>query len=165
MSRSSNARAGKFHLVNLGCSKNLVDSQSMAQLLGEDGMTPVESARSAEVLIVNTCGFIGPAKQESIRVLNELAADKKRGQLLIAAGCLSQRYGSQLLEWVPALDGIIGTRRWMDIVDFIQRLRQRGNPEPLYHLPEEAKTVGVDEPGTSWNAVQGVSAYIKIADG
>ena len=165
MSRSSNARAGKFHLVNLGCSKNLVDSQSMAQLLGEDGMTPVESAKSAEVLIVNTCGFIGPAKQESIRVLNELATGKKRGQLLIAAGCLSQRYGSQLLEWVPALDGIIGTRRWMDIVDFVHRLREDRTPGPLYHLPEAAQTVGVDEGGAVRAAIQGASAYLKVADG
>ncbi len=165
MSRSSNARADKFHLVNLGCSKNLVDSQSMAQLLGEDGLTPVESAKSAEVLIVNTCGFIGPAKQESIRVLNELAAGKKRGQLLIAAGCLSQRYGAQLLEWVPALDGIIGTRRWMDIVGFVHELRERRSPEVLYHLPETAHTVGADEGGVVRAAVQGTSAYLKVADG
>ncbi len=165
MSRSSQARASKFHLVNLGCSKNLVDSQSMAQLLGEDGMRPTETAKSAEVLIVNTCGFIGPAKQESIRVLNELAAGKKRGQLLIAAGCLSQRYGAQLLEWVPALDGIIGTRRWMDIVDFVHRLRERRSPEALYHLPETAHTVGSDEGGALRAAVQGASAYLKVADG
>lgn len=137
----------------------------MAALLDQSGMHATEKAKNANVLIVNTCGFIGPAREESIRTLNELAAHKKKGQLLIAAGCLSQRYGSEVLKWSPGVDGVIGTRRWMDIVDFIQRLRQRGNPEPLYHLPVEAKTVGVDEPGTSWNAVQGVSAYIKIADG
>ncbi len=165
MSRTDKNRASKFHLVNLGCSKNLVDSQSMAQLLGEDGMSAAETAKGAEVLIVNTCGFIGPAKQESIRVLNELAAGKKRGQLLIAAGCLSQRYGAQLLEWVPELDGIIGTRRWMDIVDFVHRLREKRTPGPLYHLPEAAQTVGVDEGGAMRAAIQGASAYLKVADG
>lgn len=155
----------RFHLVSLGCSKNTVDSESMADKLGQAGFSATERARNAEVLIVNTCGFIGPAREESIRTLNELAAAKKKGQMLIAAGCLSQRYGAQVVEWVPGVDGVIGTRRWMDIVDFIQRLRKRGGPEALYHLPEAAKTVGITEPDTQWSAVQGVSAYMKIADG
>ena len=155
----------KFHLISLGCSKNTVDSESMAKKLQEAGMKATIKANKAEVLIVNTCGFIGPAREESIRTLNELAAAKKKGQLLIAAGCMSQRYGSEVLQWAPGVDGVIGTRRWMDIVDFVQRLRARGAPEPLYHLPQEAKTVGIQEPDTQWNAVQGVSAYLKIADG
>ncbi len=156
-----------FHLVSLGCSKNTVDAESMAQLLGGAGFTATADPRQAEVLIVNTCGFIGPARQESVDVLNQLAAGKKRGQLLIAAGCLSQRYGGELLKWAPGLDGLIGTRRWMDIVDFVQRLRDRpnGRPEPLYHLPDEAATVGADERGALRAAVQGASAYLKIADG
>lgn len=161
----SKTRSDRFHLVSLGCSKNTVDSESMAKKLGEAGMSATEKASKAEVLIVNTCGFIGPAREESIRTLNELAAAKKKGQLLIAAGCMSQRYGAQVVEWAPGVDGVIGTRRWMDIVDFLQRLRQRGGPEPLYHLPQEASTVGIQEPDTQWNAVQGVSAYLKIADG
>ncbi|MBM2850851.1 MAG: hypothetical protein HW418_3793, partial [Anaerolineales bacterium] len=72
----------RFHLVNLGCSKNAVDSESMAQLLERDGYRASADPRQAEVLIVNTCGFIGPAKQESINVLNELAMVKKPGQML-----------------------------------------------------------------------------------
>jgi ribosomal protein S12 methylthiotransferase len=155
----------RFHLVSLGCSKNTVDSQGMAQLLGRAGYQLSHRPDQAEVLIVNTCGFIGPARQESINVLNELAAFKKPGQMLIAAGCLSQRYGAELLQWVPKLDGIIGTRRWMDIVDFVQRLRQRPHPTPLYHLPGEATVVGSDEQGVLRAAVQGASAYLKIADG
>ena len=158
-------RPNHFHLVSLGCSKNTVDSESMAQLLGQAGYAASEDPARAEVLIVNTCGFIGPAKQESVDVLNQLAAGKRRGQMLIAAGCLSQRYGQELLKWVPGLDGIIGTRRWMDIVDFVQRLRERGRPEPLYHLPETAAVVGSDEHGAARVAVQGASAYLKIADG
>ncbi len=155
----------RFHMISLGCSKNTVDSESMADKLAQAGYRACEKARQADVLIVNTCGFIGPAREESIRTLNELATAKRKGQLLIAAGCLSQRYGSQVVEWAPGVDGVIGTRRWMDIVDFVQRLRQRGAPEPLYHLPESARTVGIDEPDTQWSAVQGVSAYLKIADG
>ncbi len=159
------AKPKHFHLVSLGCSKNTVDSESMTQLLRRAGYTLTDQPGRAEVLIVNTCGFIGPARQESVRVLNELAERKKRGQMLIAAGCLSQRYGAELLKWSPGLDGLIGTRRWMDIVDFVQRLRERGTPAPLYHLPTEATTVGADEHGALRVARQGASAYLKIADG
>ena len=160
-------KSRRFHLVSLGCSKNTVDSESMAQLLGQAGYHSAANPAQAEVLIVNTCGFIGPAKKESVAVLNELAAHKQRGQLLIAAGCLSQRYGAELTRQVPGLDGIIGTRRWMDIVDLVQRLRERPHPEPLYHLPPagQAATVGSDERGALRAAVQGASAYLKIADG
>jgi ribosomal protein S12 methylthiotransferase len=155
----------RFHLVSLGCSKNTVDSEGMAELLGRAGFQSTTDPRQAEVLIVNTCGFIGPAKQESLDVLNELAAHKKRGQLLIAAGCLTQRYGAQVAQQVPGLDGIIGTRRWMDIVDLVGRLRTGPHPEPIYHLPENAAVVGSDEQGALRAAVQGKSAYVKIADG
>jgi ribosomal protein S12 methylthiotransferase len=158
-------RAKRFHLVSLGCSKNTVDTQSMGQLLGAAGYEATADPRQAEVLIVNTCGFIGPAKKESVDVLNELAAHKRRGQLLIAAGCLTQRYGAEVARQVSGLDGIIGTRRWMDIVDLVQRLRQRPYPEPIYHLPETASAVGSDERGALRVAVQGKSAYLKIADG
>jgi len=157
-------KSRRFHLVSLGCSKNTVDSEGMAELLARDGYQATADPRQAEVLIVNTCGFIGPAKKESLDVLNELAAHKKRGQLLIAAGCLTQRYGAQVAQQVPGLDGIIGTRRWMDIVDLVQRLRASPHPAPLYHLPEAA-VVGSDEQGALRAAVQGKSAYLKIADG
>lgn len=154
-----------YYLLSLGCSKNTVDSESMAQLLEGAGLRGIEDARHAEVLIVNTCGFINAAKEESIGALRELAAIKKSDQLLIAAGCLSQRYGTELVQRIPGLDGIIGTRRWMDIVDLVQQLRVRKHPEPLYHLPTEAVTVGSDERGARRVSVQGASAYLKIADG
>jgi ribosomal protein S12 methylthiotransferase len=117
------------------------------------------------VLIVNTCGFINSAKQESIDTLRELVEHKRGKQMVIAAGCLSQRYGENLIHDVPGLDGIIGTRRWMDTFDLIQRLRQRKHPEPLYHLPTDAAVVGLDERGVLRASVQGASAYLKIADG
>jgi ribosomal protein S12 methylthiotransferase len=153
-----------FHLVSLGCAKNTVDSDSMAQLLLQDGYKSVERAGQANVLIVNTCGFIGPAKEESLSTLRELAANKRSGQLLIAAGCLTQRYGVEVAKQVPGIDGILGTRRWMDILQVVEKLRATPHPEPLYHLPE-APTVGSDEGGTVRASVAGASAYIKIADG
>ena len=154
-----------YYLVNLGCSKNAVDAASMAQLLDESGMTALESERQAEVLIVNTCGFINAAKDESVNTLRELARRKRPDQYLIAAGCMAQRYGAELTAKVEGLDGVIGTRRWMDIVDLIRRLRGRKDPAPLYHLPTEATVVGSDEHGALRASVQGHSAYLKIADG
>jgi len=87
-----------YFLLSLGCAKNTVDSESMAQLLNQDGYQGKGAAEEAEVLIVNTCGFIGSAKEESLDALRELAQNKGPNQLLIAAGCLSQRYGLYSLK-------------------------------------------------------------------
>jgi ribosomal protein S12 methylthiotransferase len=153
-----------FHLVSLGCAKNTVDSESMAQLLVESGYRATQRPEKASVIIVNTCGFIGPARQESLQVLGELAAHKRKGQTLIAAGCLTQRYGADVIKEVPGIDGILGTRRWMDIVEVVARLRHGKYPHAVYHLPD-APTVGQDERGARRVALQGASAYLKIADG
>lgn len=154
-----------FHIVSLGCAKNTVDSDSMAQLLIRDGYRAVDTPRRANVLIVNTCGFIGPAKEESIDILRELAAGKRKDQILIAAGCLTQRYGTEVAVKVPGIDGVLGTRRWMDIVQVVRQLRRGPHPEPLYHLPQDARTVGTDEQEALRVSVAGASAYLKIADG
>ena len=154
----------RFHLVSLGCAKNSVDSDSMAELLLGEGYQISDTPEQAEILIVNTCGFIGPAKDESLSVLRELAERKKPGQVLIAAGCLTQRYGSEIAKQVVGIDGILGTRRWMDIVKVVKGLRQNDRSEPLYHLPK-FETVGKDEQGVLRASIQGASAYLKIADG
>lgn len=158
-------RKKQFHLISLGCSKNTVDSESMAQLLMRAGFNGTSEADDASVLIVNTCGFIEAARQESIGVLRELVDHKRPDQLVIAAGCMAQRYGQEVVQWVPGIDGVIGTRRWMDIVPFVRDLRRRKHPEPRYHLPDEAATVGQDERNTLRAAIQGHSAYLKISDG
>ena len=158
-------KRNSYYLLSLGCSKNTVDSDSMAQLLNRSGYQAVPDAAEASILIVNTCGFIGLAREESIRSLRELAEVKSKRQTLIAAGCLSQMWGPKLADEVPGLDGVIGTRRWMDIVAFVDRIRAHKHPEPLYHLPAAAKVVGQDEAGVLRAAVAGASAYIKIADG
>ncbi len=152
----------------------------MAQLLMQDGYRAVSNPDKASVLIVNTCGFIGPAKQESLDTLRELAGAKRDGQLLIAAGCLTQRYGLEVAKQVQGIDGILGTRRWMDILQVVRELRASPHPKPLYHLPTEAATVGTDpERAQGFEAdtvragplpllrasIFGASAYLKIADG
>src|SRR5256712_4759018 len=97
--------------VNLGCSKNQVDSEVMLGALARDGFTLTDDPARAEVVIINTCGFIEEAKQESINAIIEHGALKKTGscQVLIAAGCLAQRYQGELLKALPELDGVVGT--------------------------------------------------------
>lgn len=152
-----------FYLCSLGCAKNTVDSHSMAALLQQDGYHLVVKPGRADVLIVNTCGFIRSAREESLTTLRELAHQKRKGQLLIAAGCLTERYRQEIARQVPGVDGILGTRRWMDVLDVIHKLI--ANPrKPLYHLPD-VPTIGTDEHGVLRAAVQGSSAYLKIADG
>ena len=169
-----------FHLVSLGCAKNSVDSDSMTQLLERDGYQAVGAPQQASILIVNTCGFIGPAREDSYSALHTLAKAKRPDQILIAAGCLTQRYGAEVARQVSGVDGILGTRRWMDIVEVVRQLRKKPTaakglrqaqplgselrPEPLYHLPE-TPTIGTDENGVLRACIAGASAYLKIADG
>jgi len=161
-----------FHLTYLGCAKNDVDSNSMIQLMERNGYRSVLEPQQASVLIVNTCGFIETAREQSFQVLQELADKKRSDQLLIAAGCLTQRYGMDVARRVPGIDGILGTRRWMDVVEVVHQLRKRMahpsgsglRPEPLYHIPDAA-TIGTDENETLRATIAGASAYLKIADG
>lgn len=157
-------RNNTYHLISLGCSKNTVDSESMGQLLNNSGYSPVADPDRAGIIIVNTCGFIGPAKDESLQVLREMAVKKRDDQFLIAAGCLTQRYGIEVARKVPGIDGIIGTRRWMEIIDVVKQIRGGKHPEPVYQLPD-SQHMGTDEGGVLRVAVQGASAYLKIADG
>lgn len=155
-----------FYLISLGCPKNLVDSEGMATLLRRAGYNSAPVPADADLLIVNTCGFIESARQESLAVLSELAQAKEPHQQLIAAGCYSQRYPRQLAQEVPGIDGLIGTRRWMDIVKLVEQLDrgQRQPRQPVYHVPRPP-TVGQDTQGVARAAVQGTSAYLKLSDG
>jgi ribosomal protein S12 methylthiotransferase len=176
----------RYHLVTLGCPKNVVDSEGMAGLLERAGHTPVDDASEAEVLIVNTCGFIGPARDESLAVLRELGQAKRPDQLLIATGCLVQRADGELPRLVPGLDAVLSTRRWYKIAGLVARLRH----DATYHDIPEAGFVAETQPwleagdwkleAGSWRIEvggsnvqpptlrrqpRGASAYLKIADG
>jgi len=153
-----------FHIVSLGCAKNTVDSDSMALLLIKSGYKSIADPDEAGILVVNNCGFIAAAKEESRNILAELAGKKKNGQILIAAGCLTQRYGEEIPRDIHGIDGILGTRRWMDVADVVANLQRVNPPKPRYQLPE-ALTVGSDEQGVLRISIQGASAYLKIADG
>src|SRR5262249_18179450 len=96
--------------VSLGCPKNLVDSERMLGKLAQDGYALVPDASGADVVVVNTCGFIEPARQESLGVIREMLDLKKKGKVgaVVVAGCLAERKGDALLEEVPEVDGIVG---------------------------------------------------------
>jgi len=137
MKKTSNATKPKFYLLTLGCPKNTVDSEGMTELLVDARYQPTDDPAAADVLLVNTCGFLQAATEESLGALQDLAAHKRKNQLLIAAGCMAQRFGEQIAREVDGLDGVIGTKSWADIVPFIQQLRdsRRTRRQPLYHLP------------------------------
>ncbi len=154
----------KFYLLTLGCPKNTVDGEAMAMLLKRQGYNATVNPEEADILIVNTCGFLQVAREESIEALRELARFKRRGQLLIAAGCLPQRAADEIIASVPQVDGLLSTRRWMEIAQLVERLRGRGRRlRERYHLlgDPEAEIEG------AWERppVVGGSAYLKISDG
>ncbi len=149
----------RYFLLTLGCPKNVVDSEGMAELLERAGFSATEDPERADVLIVNTCGFIGPAKAESVAALQELSAVKRDGQLLIAAGCLVQRDNGELRRDVPQIDALLSTRRWFEIVALIGRLRHTTYGD----IPNDGwvEPIEVKLPRRAMSA----SAYLKIADG
>jgi len=154
----------RFYLLSLGCPKNAVDAEAMGTLLEGAGWRKTERPDRADLLIVNTCGFIAPAREESYAALRDLAEAKRQGQRLLAAGCLSQRYGAQVQRVVPGVDGVIGTREWADIVPCAERLL---GVEPA-GTQRDAAVRPADEVSVITSArreAPGPSAYLKIADG
>jgi ribosomal protein S12 methylthiotransferase len=101
----------KVKVVTLGCEKNLVDSEIMAGLIHGRGFQLVDDKEDATVIIVNTCGFIDAAKEESVNTILDMAELKETGNLkaLIVSGCLTQRYKAELMKEMPEIDGIVGT--------------------------------------------------------
>ncbi len=149
----------RFYLLTLGCPKNTVDSEAMSGLLTEAGWRSTARPDRADVLIVNTCGFIEPARRESYAALEDLVGKKRPGQFLLVAGCLSQRYGDELRRTVPGVDGILGTQEWADVVACVERLL---NLQPGARVRPKGE-VSVVAPMR--RRVQGATAYLKIADG
>lgn len=117
----------KVHLTTLGCPKNQVDSELMLGLLTEAGFPIVDRAEEAECLVVNTCAFIDRAREESVNTILELARLKERGRCraLIVTGCLTQRYGGEIMREMPEIDGILGTSNLPAIVDLVRQAANR----------------------------------------
>ena len=121
-----------FAFVSLGCPKNLVDSERMLGKLCHDGYTLVPDADGADVVVVNTCGFIEPARQESLAVIREMLALKEQGRVrsVVVAGCLAERKRDELLQEVPGVDQIVGVFGREEIAQVVDRARI---PQPILH--------------------------------
>ncbi len=123
---------GSFAFVSLGCPKNLVDSERMLGRLAQDGYTLTPDADGADVVVVNTCGFIEPARQESLGVIREMLELKRQGRVgaVVVAGCLAERKKDDLLREVPEVDHIVGVFGREEIAQVLDRtLYQRGRDE------------------------------------
>ena len=118
----------KLLCISLGCDKNLVDSEKMLGLLYEDGFTFTDDEREADVILVNTCCFIGDAKEESVNTLLEMAEYRKNGpcRALIVTGCLAERYREEITEEIPEVDAVIGTTAYDQIVPVIREVLSGG---------------------------------------
>ncbi|MCM1005304.1 MAG: 30S ribosomal protein S12 methylthiotransferase RimO [Prevotella sp.] len=143
----------RIDIVTMGCSKNLVDSQRLIKRLEARGYTVYHDSEDVcgEVVVVNTCGFIGDAKQESIDMILQLARGKRNGKIgkLMVMGCLAQRYMDELPEAIPEVDSWFGKFNWVELIEQLPDLREQNKPRNW----ERTLT------GNPW------SAYLKISEG
>ena len=157
---AENTQNKSLYMMTLGCPKNRVDSEIMLGTLQHRGYSLVQDPSDAEVIVVNTCAFIGPAKQESIDNILELAQYKKEGKCgtLVVTGCLSQRYGSELAQEIPEVDHFLGTSAHVQIGDLLaaEAAPRQVIPDPDYI--HDANTPKV-------NSSPGYTAYLKISEG
>ncbi|MCR6545916.1 30S ribosomal protein S12 methylthiotransferase RimO [Dehalobacterium formicoaceticum] len=146
-------------LTSLGCSKNLVDSEIMLGILRNDRFIITKEFSQAQIIVVNTCGFILPAKKESIETILEMASYKKKGrcQLLIVTGCLAEKYREELLKEIPEIDGILGTSEFSQIGDLIQE-------KLAGMIPKHSGKIQALNPDRYLTTPQHM-AYVKIAEG
>lgn len=142
----------KLHLISLGCTKNLVDSEVMLGALKEYSIT--DEVAEADVIIVNTCGFISAAKQESVNTILQASSKRKEGALLVASGCLSQRYHKELLEEMPEIDIITGVGDYDKINEMIAK--KKGILSHQVFLSDNAERVITGSK---------IHAYVKLSEG
>ena len=162
--------SNRFFIQTLGCAKNTADSDGIGAVLARAGFQSVDAPEDADVMIVNTCGFLQASRHESLEAMRALGQHKQPEQLLIAAGCLISRYGENVKREVPSVDGVIDAGKWMAMPRLIQYLRERGQAQTDWfddaylNLPREqmhARSVTDHLP----RHAQGPSAFLKIADG
>ena len=150
----------KIGMISLGCVKNRVDSEQMLSELTDAGMIITHEPQEADVLIVNTCGFIAPAKEESIDTIFEMAEYKKTGRCraLCVTGCLAQRYKDELLSEIPEIDCLLGVNQYGQLVEYLQKTLDGERPA------DTKRQSGFLECGRVLTTPP-YSAYIKIGDG
>ena len=154
----------KVHLLTLGCPKNLADSELMLGALSSAGFEITLDPEEAQVLIVNTCAFIEAAKKESIGAILEAAESKKRGagKRLVVAGCLSQRYATELAETMPEVDVFVGTGNFLELPELLRRTESPENrPIPYAGAAHLLPTAAAARIKTG----DFFTSYLKISEG
>lgn len=150
----------KIGFVSLGCSKNLVDTENMIGIMAREGYTIVSDPADAEIIVVNTCGFIDSAKEEAINTLLEMAEYKEGNcKLLVCTGCLAQRYSEDIKRELPEVDVILGTGSYKDIAAAVDEALKKGKSEYLDDINFE---IGEEE---RVRTTPDYMAYIKIGEG
>ncbi len=159
----------KVNLVSLGCARTLVDSEVALGDLVEKGYTVTKDLKSAEVAIVNTCGFIDEAKKESIETILHLCELKKKGKLkaVVVLGCLAQRHGEELRKEISEVDAIIGTNNFGDLAKVLEplRLRQGSGATSKVFKVEPKPYYLLDENTPRYQLTPDHYAYVKISEG
>ena len=149
-------------MVSLGCAKNQVDAEVMLGLLSQNGYKIVNESAEADIILVNTCGFIGSAKEESINAILEQAQYKKTGRCkaLIVTGCLGERYKDELMQEIPEIDAVVGTGNYTKIVDVLNEITagKHGSYYGNIDMP-------MGEVLPRIISTNGPTAYLKIAEG
>lgn len=155
------------HIISLGCARNLVDSEVMAGLLNKEGYALTGEATNAELIIVNTCGFIAEAKQESIDTILEAAElkDPKKGKLqkLVIAGCLAERYPGELKQSMPEVDLVLGTQGFGKIIKEVEKLEIQESQDSTRISLTKERLKDYDLPRV--NSQPFYTAYLKLAEG
>lgn len=153
----------KLLCVSLGCDKNLVDTEMMLGLLNKDGYTFTDDEYEADVIVINTCCFIGDAKEESVNTILELAQRKIDGKCkaLIVTGCLAQRYKQEIIDEIPEVDGILGTSTYDEISHVLAESLGGKEHVQRFHELDELPEVETDRILTTG----GHYAFLKIAEG
>ena len=152
----------KLLFISLGCDKNLVDSEFMIGMLTKEGIELTDSEDDADIIIVNSCCFIGDAKEESINTILEMAEYRKHGKCksLIVTGCLSQRYQDEVLKEIPEVDAILGTNSYDSIFEAVKETLDHHKYQNLHTL-EGLPTLDTKRVVTTG----GHFAYLKISEG
>lgn len=158
--RYPEAVSRRIHFVSLGCAKNRVDTEIMLGVSDGSGYEVVEDPSSADVIVVNTCGFIGPAKEESVETILEMAHYKEAGacRKLVVSGCLAQRYVGQLADEMPEVDHFLGSSDMLRLGDVLG-----GTPERLLVGNPADYTIRATDPRQLTQTAH--SAFVKIAEG
>ena len=152
----------KLLLISLGCDKNLVDSEQMLGLLSQGGHEIVVNEEEAEGVIINTCCFIGDAKEESVQTILEMADLKKSGKIrfLGVTGCMAQRYQDEILKEIPEVDAVLGTSSYDEILEAVDKCCS-GDTYSCFHDISRL----VPDGGTRIVTTGGHFAYLKVAEG